>query len=549
MEVPLLPLLLHLVLPTAAGAPPPPSLAGSPSRPSATPFVCERGHYRPSSSCFFGGGLEVWPTGRVVAPVSGAVEPPSGKIDGGSAFQMWNVSLRGSGAAEEELASGKEQHFSLCGARVDTAVLFSVHYMRGGSNNYHLHWDSLMPLYALLRRRGLISSSSPSPHQKNAANATVNKGLLLMPTVEMGYLPGYTEGPVWDTDAFDAIPLTAAGGDGGATDQQTVVLPDGTEDADTPNAGTEAAAEVIAPYWVAAPSLFSDRELLPLTHQHVESWVSGFTSGASSGFASGVASGAADASDATVSGATVAAPLGPLCAGTAIVGLPPVDWKEWQPKQFVNDFADFVVSRMAARRGGNGREGGRRGRRGRPTVDGSRGRVRIGYVTRRLAKRRRVLNEDGVLAMLRRVGQEVLTISSSDGAAGDVEVEEVLFEGATFEEQVAAVGTFDLLVGLQGAGMTNAIYRRRGTAVVLLFPLSDMDNVGIWDPLLPARGPYLRWFNRDAASSVVPDPTIDPYGDNPDTIVHLGELEAVVREALAQVVGAGGAEGTEGTDT
>eukprot|EP00947_MAST-08B_sp_MAST-8B-sp1_P002500 g2500.t1 len=236
----------------------------------------------------------------------------------------------------------------------------------------------------------------------------------------MGYLPGYTEGPVWDTDAFDAIPLTAAGGDGGATDQQTVVLPDGTEDADTPNAGTEAAAEVIAPYWVAAPSLFSDRELLPLTHQHVESWVSGFTSGASSGFAS---------------------------------------------------------------------------------------------------------------------------------AAGDVEVEEVLFEGATFEEQVAAVGTFDLLVGLQGAGMTNAIYRRRGTAVVLLFPLSDMDNVGIWDPLLPARGPYLRWFNRDAASSVVPDPTIDPYGDNPDTIVHLGELEAVVREALAQVVGAGGAEGTEGTDT
>ena len=79
------------------------------------------------------------------------VEAPSGKIDGGSAFQLWNVSL-GEGGGRAAAA---------CARRVSAAVLFSVHYWRGGSNNYHLHWDTLIPLYAMLRRRGYIMWVAP----------------------------------------------------------------------------------------------------------------------------------------------------------------------------------------------------------------------------------------------------------------------------------------------------------------------------------------------------------------------------------------------------
>ena len=62
---------------------------------------------------------------------------------------------------------------------------------------------------------------------------------------------------------------------------------------------------------------------------------------------------------------------------------------------------------------------------------------------------------------------------------------------------------FDLIVGLQGAGMTNTLYRTRGSAVLVLHPLTDHDNADIWDPLLLPRGPMLAWFNKHASNSVV----------------------------------------------
>ena len=496
-------------------------------------------------------------------------------------------------------------------------VLFSVHYLRGGSNNYHLHWDTLLPLYALLRERGAIDGSS--------GGGRIVQSYTLAPTVELGYLPGNAEGVVWGTDAFaHGDEEEEEEGEEEKEDEEEEEKKEkeghvNTEKTETneKERGTVATNSTTSgrrrgspprplPYWMEAPALFSNFSLFPLAASTLVR----------------LARLSCPRLPDTLPSAAATVGSGAVCADVAVAGVPTVDWKKHGGAALVNDFTDFVLARLQERHPesvGSGSRGsgdcldaGSGETAGADTcsapvhatpastAEGSaasaaseasaalassvsfvpaRGRIRIAYVSRRTAKRRRILNEDEVVRVLWRVARDVQEGRaardvnaqdagnegrSRDGGDGDVEEEEeekeenemdaahavhsVDFAGMSFAAQARLMGKYDLIVGLQGAGMTNTIYRRKGAAVLLLFPLSEMDNAGIWDPLLRPRGPYRRWFNTHRANSVF-DAKVDPYGDNPDTVVDARELYGEARRALEESVEAqrrhGGGKGAE----
>lgn len=78
------------------------------------------------------------------------------------------------------------------------------------------------------------------------------------------------------------------------------------------------------------------------------------------------------------------------------------------------------------------------------------GRRRI-YISRKLANKRRVLNEEELLPVLKKYEFEVLYT-----------------ETMSFREQMAAFAETELLLSLHGAGLTNMLFMREGSAVVEL---------------------------------------------------------------------------------
>ena len=619
--------------PPQHAAPRPPLPRHTSHSPPHSPFVCTRGHYRPSSSCTFN-GLRLLPSGQLSTlsyddddarggggggggdgGLGGATDPvsiPASHL-GGSAFRTWNVSIqrRRAAAATSPAATAATpvtattaataamdamDATAACCLTTHRMVLFSVHYLRGGSNNYHLHWDTLLPLYALLRERGAIDGSS--------GGGRIVQSYTLAPTVELGYLPGNAEGVVWGTDAFaygDEEEEEEKEGHVNTEKAETNEKERGTIATNTTTSGRRRGSPLRPlPYWIEAPALFSNFSLFPLAASALVR----------------LARLSCPRLPDTLPPAAASVGSGAVCADIAVAGVPTVDWKKHGGAALVNDFADFVLARLRERHPesvGSGSRGsgdcldvGSGETAGADTCSApvhatpastveesdasaasaasassvpARGGIRVAYVSRRTAKRRRILNEDEVVRVLRRVARDVqegraardvnAQDAGNDGGRrddgdgdGDVEEEEeketnamdaahsvhsVDFAGMSFAAQAQLMGKYDLIVGLQGAGMTNTIYRRKGAAVLLLFPLSEMDNAGIWDPLLRPRGPYRRWFNTHRANSVF-DAKVDPYGDNPDTVVHAGELYGEARRALEESVeaqrrqGGGGAE-------
>jgi len=86
-----------------------------------------------------------------------------------------------------------------------------------------------------------------------------------------------------------------------------------------------------------------------------------------------------------------------------------------------------------------------------------------------------------------------------------------------------------VLVGMQGAGMTNGLFLPAGAAAVVLYELGAVED--LFAELLRPRGPYLAWVNEHEENSVC-DQAADRFCDSPDTVVDVGEFIEVLAKAL-----------------
>ena len=145
---------------------------------------------------------------------------------------------------------------------------------------------------------------------------------------------------------------------------------------------------------------------------------------------------------------------------------------------------------------------------------------RVGLVLR--GGRRRIVNQ-----------QELLRAAAAAQPRLQATFEGVQFDGMSFGQQVAAVSGFSVLVGMQGAGMSNALYLRPGAVVVVMYQFGAQYD--LFSELLRPRGPYLTWTNAHERNSVC-NRTVDRFCDSPDTLVDEQEFVALMRKALKMLV-------------
>jgi protein O-GlcNAc transferase len=162
-------------------------------------------------------------------------------------------------------------------------------------------------------------------------------------------------------------------------------------------------------YWTQALRAFSDAPMFPLIDDSVN----------------GLSSEPGAANPAT------------YCLEGAILGLPNV------AEEPSTDLVEGFVAHMTRTMGVGLREGGSTEQGGAPLV---------GLVTR--SGRRRILNEAAL---------------HEAAAAAAITMERVDFSQMTYLEQLTAVQRFTVLVGMQGAGMINALFMKEGAVAVVLF--------------------------------------------------------------------------------
>jgi protein O-GlcNAc transferase len=139
---------------------------------------------------------------------------------------------------------------------------------------------------------------------------------------------------------------------------------------------------------------------------------------------------------------------------------------------------------------------------------------RVGLITR--ATRRRITNEDELIAAISPI----------------VEAERIEFSGMTFKEQVKAVQRFTVLVGMNGAGLMNAIYLPEGAVAIQLAPYNATQlNVNEFGKVLKSRGPYMEWRNTHAEKSSSTREA-DPFNSQADSEVDVAEFIELIQEAL-----------------
>jgi protein O-GlcNAc transferase len=141
---------------------------------------------------------------------------------------------------------------------------------------------------------------------------------------------------------------------------------------------------------------------------------------------------------------------------------------------------------------------------------------------------------DPVVGLVSRTGRRMILnegeLQGAASAAG-IALHPVDFSSMTYLEQLAAVQRFTVLVGMQGAGMINAMYLREGAVAVVLFQYGATEDM--FRRLLSSRGPYLHWVNGHENNSIC-NTTIDRFCDSPNTIVDPTEFVALLRSALAE---------------
>ncbi|ESP05688.1 hypothetical protein LOTGIDRAFT_228161 [Lottia gigantea] len=141
---------------------------------------------------------------------------------------------------------------------------------------------------------------------------------------------------------------------------------------------------------------------------------------------------------------------------------------------------------------------------------------RVGLIKR--SNRRRILNEELLIEKVREF----------------VDAELVEFSGLTFQEQVNIVQQYSVLIGMNGAGLMNAIYLPPGSVTIQLVPYKAEVDHKKQAAIYSARGPYLEWHNEHEDKVSLSNP--GSYSQA-DTEVDVEEFLALVKKALTLVNG------------
>lgn len=137
---------------------------------------------------------------------------------------------------------------------------------------------------------------------------------------------------------------------------------------------------------------------------------------------------------------------------------------------------------------------------------------RVGLIHR--VGRRKILNEAQLISAIK--------------PYADVEL--VDFAALSFTKQVDIVQRYNILIGMNGAGLINALYLPLKSVAVQLVPYKAQLNYSEYKRLLKARGPYLDWYNTHSnLSQSVPG---DAFNNSADTYVQVNEFVALLHEAL-----------------
>ncbi|GIX95580.1 uncharacterized protein CEXT_792151, partial [Caerostris extrusa] len=128
--------------------------------------------------------------------------------------------------------------------------------------------------------------------------------------------------------------------------------------------------------------------------------------------------------------------------------------------------------------------------------------------------RRKILNEDELI-------KSVSSIANVD----------VLdFSQMSVKEQIQKVQQYNVLIGMNGAGLVNALYLPKASVAVQLVPYKAQLNVKEFANLLKTRGPYLEWHNNHPElDHRIPE---DIFRNGADTVVDVNEFVQIVNQAL-----------------
>lgn len=140
---------------------------------------------------------------------------------------------------------------------------------------------------------------------------------------------------------------------------------------------------------------------------------------------------------------------------------------------------------------------------------------RIGIISR--SNRRRILNEDELISSLSAI----------------VKTEKIEFSGMSYRDQVQMMQSYTILVGVNGAGLTNGLYLPSYAVAIQIVPYKAEVNYREFGALLKTRGSYLEWHNPH--ENLSRPLSHEKYNNSPDTIVHVEDFKRVIYEALVMV--------------
>ncbi|GAB6032171.1 hypothetical protein CHUAL_010820 [Chamberlinius hualienensis] len=139
-------------------------------------------------------------------------------------------------------------------------------------------------------------------------------------------------------------------------------------------------------------------------------------------------------------------------------------------------------------------------------------RKRIGFIHR--SGRRKILNEKELV-------KSVMPLA---------DIELIDLNGLQFKQQVETVQKYNILIGMNGAGLINALYLPSNSVTVQMVPYAAQLNYIEYGKLLEARGPYIEWHNNHKNNTVtVPG---DASHGNDDTIIDVNEFKRLIKKAL-----------------
>lgn len=138
----------------------------------------------------------------------------------------------------------------------------------------------------------------------------------------------------------------------------------------------------------------------------------------------------------------------------------------------------------------------------------------VGVISR--VNRRKFANEMDMMAVLTDLG---------------VEGELIHYEDLSFRDQVDLMQRVTVLIGINGAGLINALYLPPGAVAVQMVPYKAPLNFHEFGTVLRARGPYIEWHNMHKENTVVAASTPQPES-NQDTRVLPSEFRELVTRAL-----------------